>query len=233
MRTQRMVLMVVTLLCAAGGLLLLPAAEAEGFTTVRPGGRAGNWEFFLPITYIEGSTITGQGGSSADLSSDYGFGFGLGYNLNDNFAISGAWTWSQQPYDATIVSGTTGTTDHRVGEIDSTTLAINAIYYVSNKEFTPFITAGVGVTVVDTNVPTGTSDYYCWWDPYWGYICNTYTPTKNENDISYNLGIGVRWDASYSFALRAGYYKMWIDYENAAGKTPEFDLWRFELLFRL
>lgn len=233
MSYRRMFALLPMLSCVLTAGLLLPAAEAEGFTTVRPGGRGGNWEFSLPLTYIQESTVTGQGGSSAKLNSDYGFGFGLGYNFNDNFAVTGSWTWSQQPYDATIVSAATGTTDHRIGEIDSTTLSVNAVYHFSGKELTPFVTAGVGVTVVDTNIPTGSSDYYCWWDPYWGYICNTYTPTKNENDISYNLGVGVRWDASYSFGLRLGYYKMWIDYENAAGKTPDFDLWRLEVLFRL
>ena len=235
MRCRRLLRRLIVILGFAAGInLLVPGGDAQGFTTVRPGGRGGSWEFFLPVTYIASSTVSGQGGSSANLNSDIGFGFGLGYNINDRFSISGAFTWSNQSYDATIVSAGTGTSSHRVGAIDSATFSVNATYYISDKDVTPFLAAGLGVTTVDTNVPSGSSPIYsCWWDPYWGYVCGYYTPTKMSNDLSYNVGIGVRWDASTAFGLRAGYYKWWIDYENAAGGMPDIALWKLELLFRM
>ena len=235
MFSQRPFLMMLGIMvCAAGLNLVLPAADAEGFTTVRPGGRGGEWEFFLPVTYAESSSITGKGGSSAALSSDIGMGFGLAYNINDRFAISGSFTWNGQSYDATVVSSSTGTSEHRVGTLDSDTFAINATYHLSDKDLTPFVSVGAGITTLDSNIPsTDAPIYSCWYDPYWGYICGYYTPTKIRSEVSYNAGVGVRWDASPAFGLRFGFYRMWIDYTNAAGKMPSADLWRMELLLRL
>jgi opacity protein-like surface antigen len=210
--------------------LSVPVAEAQGFTTVRPGGRGGHWDFILPIIFSDSTTINGQGGSTVEVNADWSSGFGFAYNITDRFQIGGLFTGSYRSYDATIVLDN-GLTRRYSNYLDSTTLSLNGTYHLLDGAVTPFVTGGIGFTYVDTNVANGPSTGSCYYDPWWGYVCNTYTPTRTENDLSYNAGIGVRFDVSRQFGMQVGYYKTWIDFSRASG-TPDFDSFKFDLLFR-
>jgi opacity protein-like surface antigen len=207
-------------------------ADAQNFTTVRPGGRGGTWDFYLPIVYADSATIKGQNGASVDINADFGFGMGFGYNFNDNFALNGLFTWNSRSYDATRVEAGTGATQRYSNYMDSSTFSVNGVYYFLKGDITPFVTGGVGITYVDTNIQNGLGSTACWYDPWWGYVCSSYVPTKTENDVSYTAGIGVRFDLNRQFSLQGSYNKTWIDYSKATS-TPEFDTWRLDLLFRL
>jgi len=230
MRTLNRI-MVVALVIAALGVFMPEPADAQSFTTVRPGGRGGSWEFFLPLIYTESATINGQNGSSVDLNADWGMGFGFGYNFNENFQINGLFNWSSRSYDALVVNSD-GTTRRYSNYMDSSTLSLNGVYYILSGNVTPFVSGGVGITYVDTNIQNGAGSTSCWYDPWWGYVCSSYVPTKTENDISYNAGIGVRFDVNRQFGLQGGYYKTWIDFSKASS-TSDFDLWRLDFIFRM
>ncbi len=231
MKRTAIIRLVLVFAVIAMAALSVPVAEAQGFTTVRPGGRGGNWEIFLPLSYSDFATIKGQGGSSVDINPYWGFGFGVGYNVSDNFQVNGTFTWASRSYEATIVQSD-GTTKKYNNFMDSSTLSLNGVYYFLNKDFTPFVSGGVGVTYVDTNIQNGASSTACYWDPWWGYVCSSYVPTKTENDISYNAGLGVRYDINRQFGLQGGYYRTWIDISKASG-TPVFDIWRLDFIFRM
>ena len=208
-------------------------SDAQGYTTVRPGGRGGNWEFYLPLSFADSATINGQGGSSADINADWGFGFGAGYNVNDHFQVNGMINWNSRSYVATYVTTTpTEGTGKYSNYMDTSTLSLNGVYYLLNGDITPFVSVGVGITYVDTNIQTGPGSTYCWYDWVWGYVCTSSAPTKTENDISYNAGIGVRFDVNRQFSLQGSYNKTWIDFSKASG-TPDFDSWRMDLIFRM
>jgi opacity protein-like surface antigen len=215
----------------AGAALVVPVAEAQGYTTVRPGGRGGGWDFYLPLTYANSAIINGQNGTNVDINGGYGFGFGFGYNFNDNFQLNGMFTWNSRTYDATVVN-TSGTTKKYSNYMDTSTFSLNAVYYFLSGTITPFVSGGVGITYVDTNIQTGPATGTCWYDPWWGYVCDSYVPTKTENDVSYNAGIGVRFDVNRQFSLQGSYNKMWIDISKASG-SPDFDLWRMDFIFRM
>jgi outer membrane protein W len=223
--------MVVALLLAAAWAIMPDPAEAQAFTTVRPGGRGGTWDFYLPITYAESAIIEGQGGSSVDVNADWGFGFGFGYNFNDHFHLNGLMTWNSRSYDAIVVTDS-GATQRYSNYLDSSTISLNGIFYLLSGDFTPFVSAGAGITYVDTNIQDGPATGTCWYDPWWGYVCSSYVPTKTENDMSYNAGVGVRLDVNRQFGLQASYNKTWIDISKASG-TPDFDTWRLDFVFRM
>jgi len=231
MKRRTLIGLVLIVAAMAASALYVPAAEAQGFTAVRPGGRGGTSEFYLPLIYSQSATINGQGGSSVDLNADWGFGFGFGYNFTENFQLNGLFNWSSRSYDALIVNSD-GTTRRYSNYMDSSTLSVNGVYYFLSGQVTPFVSGGVGITYVDTNIQSGAGSTSCWYDPWWGYVCSSYVPTKTENDISYNAGIGVRMDLSRQFGLQFGYYKTWIDISKASG-TPDFDIWRLDLIFRM
>ena len=228
--------MVVVVLAVVAVWAVMPAtADAQSFTAARPGGRAGHWEFTLPLTYAESAKIEGQNGSSVDINSDWGFGFGFGYNVSDNFQVNGMFTWNSRSYEA-LVTGNTNTFAAPNGRysnyMETSNLSINAVYYLLSGNITPFVSGGVGITYVDTNIQTGPGESYCWYDPWYGYVCGGYVPTKTENDISYNAGIGLRVDVSPQFSLQGSFNRAWIDMSRAT-KTPEFDSWRMDFIFRM
>ena len=217
---------------AMGFVMYVPVAGAQQYMTTRPGGRAGNWEFTLPLIYTDSAMIKGQGGSSVHINSDWNTGFGFGYNINDHFQVNGLFTWAYRGYDATTVQAD-GTTRQYSNYMNTSTLAANGVFYLLDGPFTPFISGGIGYAYVNTNIPTGVGNSTCYWDPWYGYICTNYVPTKTENDWSYSAGIGVRFDASRQFALQASYNKTWLDIKQAEGGMPEFDLIKFDFIFRM
>ena len=231
MKRWMMISMALAFAAIAGAALYIPVAEAQGFTAVRPGGRGGTSDFYLPLIYGDSATISGQGGSSVDLNADWGFGFGFGYNFSDNFQLNGLFNWSSRSYDAKTVN-TDGTTRKYSNYMDSSTISVNGVYYFLKGDITPFVSGGVGITYVDTNIPTGSGSTSCWYDPWYGYVCSSYVPTKTQNDVSYNAGLGVRYDVNRQFGLQFGYYKTWIDISKASG-TPDFDIWRLDFIFRM
>ena len=231
MKRTKIIGLVLIVAAMAASALYVPAAEAQGLTAVRPGGRGGSWEFFFPLIYADSATITGQNGSSVDVNADWGFGFGFGYNVNDRLQLNGLFNWNSRSYDATVVTDT-GATQRYSNYMDTSTMSVNAVYYFLNGDITPFVSGGVGVTYVDSNIQNGPATGSCWYDPWWGYVCSSYVPTKTENDISYNAGIGVRFDVNRQFGLQAGYYKTWIDFSKASS-TSDFDLWRLDFIFRM
>ncbi len=221
-------LIIIGIVAATG---MTAVADAQSYSVVRPGGRGGTWEFLLPLIYADSTNIGGQGGSSVNLDADWGFGFGFGYNFNDNFQLNGLMTWNSRSYQATIVQ-TDGVQRKYNNYVDSSTLSLNGVYYILSGDVTPFVSGGIGLTYVDTNIPQGIGSTSCWWDPWWGYVCGTYVPTKTQNDITYNAGVGVRFDVNRQFSLQGSYNKMWMNISRAQG-IPDFDIWRLDFVFRM
>jgi opacity protein-like surface antigen len=191
------------------------------------GARAGSWEFLLPINYSTSTSFSGQGGASADLNSDVGMGLGVGYNLNNHLQLGGNVTWSSRSYNATLVD-TNGTTRRASGTLDSSTLAFNATYFFLPSGITPFVSAGIGSTFIDSNIPNGAGATTCWYDPWFGTICDT--ATKTQTAVSYTGGVGFRFAVNRAFSLQGSYNRMWIDLSNS---KPEIDVWKVDLVFRM
>ena len=69
--------------------------------------------------------------------------------------INGLFTWAYRSYDATIVDSTNGTTSSYSNYMDTSTIGLNGVYYLLGGNFTPFISAGIGYTYIDTNIQNG------------------------------------------------------------------------------
>jgi opacity protein-like surface antigen len=220
--------LIVVIMCFA---ILTVDADAQSFTTSRPGGRAGSWDFFMPLTYNPSSNWSGQSGSTVDLNATWGFGFGFGYNITDHFQVNGLFSWSARNYDATIVNANTGAPSRYSNTLYSSTFSLNGIWYILEGNISPFVSGGLGVTYLDTNIQSGAGSTTCWWDPWYGYVCGSSAPTKTESDVSYNVGLGVRFDLSRQFALQPSYSKVWLD--RGSNGTPDFDVWRLDFVFRM
>ena len=214
--------------------VLTTDADAQSYVTSRPGGRAGTWDFFMPLTFMPAWSFDGLGGSRADLDATWGFGFGFGYNFSDHFQMNGLFSWSARNYTATQ-QGAGGGLPKQYGNTEySSTFSLNGIFYLLPGDISPFVSGGVGWTYVDTSIPTGYGGgTTCWWDPWYGYVCGSSYPTKTESDWTYSLGVGVRFDLGRSFSLQPSYNRAWIDISRASGGTPYFDIYRLDFIFRM
>jgi opacity protein-like surface antigen len=220
-------IMVFTLLAVIASTMYASAASAEGSSRHR----ADTWEFSLQFIDTSSAIINGEGGASVDINSDWGFGFGFGYNYTDQLQLGGTLSWSQRSYDATTVDSSNNLTNYS-NYLDTSTFALNGVYYFMDKNITPFVSGGIGFTYIDTNIQDGPASGSCWYDPWWGYICNSYVPTKTQTDFSYNAGIGLRFELNRDFSIQASYNKIWIDISQATS-TPEFDAWKIDFIFRI
>ncbi|WP_290522783.1 outer membrane beta-barrel protein [Alcanivorax sp.] len=187
--------------------------------------RAERWEGSFRVIGLEGQTVSGERGSSVDITDDVGFGFDMAYNRDEHLSLGFALEWLETDFRSDTTSDANGSFDGR-GELEMTTMNLNATWHFARKALTPYVHGAVGATYLDTNVATGPSVPVCWYDPWWGYYCGLDTPTLNDTVFSYEVGAGLRLDMSDTAFMRAGYSQQWLDVDRGAG-TVDQGLWRF------
>ena len=219
MKSKNVVYGILRLVCISL-LMLANASKAD---------REGKMDFAFTIPYFNGKEFNFDGGSSAELNSDPGFGFSFAYNYTDKLAGRVDMTFNSVSYDATRVLDDGNQTSQFInGSVDSSTFRVGGSYYFTTGNFTPFVDANIGWNFIDSNVASGPPNTICWWDPWWGYICDSYVPTYTENSLTYGLGLGVRAEVFDSGYIRLGYFIDYVDFDNAAG-TDDFDSFRLEI----
>lgn len=219
------------LLRLAASMLL--AVYAMGAAGQESGHRAGRWDFTLQPQYTDSTTVSGNNGSGATIQGAWGFGFGFAYNFDNHFALGGDFYWSNANYRSTAAPavGNAGSAYTVSGNLVSNTLRMNGTWNLLPTSFTPFVSAGIGATYVDTNIPDGPPSNVCWWDPWWGYYCGSVVPTKSNTYFSYNAGAGLRWDVNRAIFLRAVAVRQWIDVGGPVG-SPAMDQYRIDIGFK-
>ena len=203
-------------------------ALLTGATAVDAQDREDRWEFNLGTFYQLGTTIDGQEGTGLDTDNDFGFSLGGGYNFTDRLATTFGFQWAGVGYDSTALDEDLNPVDIS-GKYDSFTLSGNLVYYFSDGPLSPYVGAGIGWTWIDTRIPNGPPYTWCWWDPWWGYVCSTSYPTETIDAFSYQATLGLRYefDDDRTF-LRLGYTSQWMDFDSASG-TPRFDVITLDL----
>lgn len=211
----------------AGLALCIPAAQAAN----RGNNGAGSLEFNVPLNYMSSSTYDSGDGSSAQLNSAFGLGFGMGYNFTDNFQVNGQFSWGSRNYKATVVPVPPATGTSYSNTLYTSTISVNAVYYFMAGDFSPFVSGGIGSSFLDSNItdPSAGGGGGCYYYPYWGYSC--YEPTKTSTNVSYNYGLGVRYDVNRGFAIEGSWNQLYID--TSSGSTPTNDIWRANFIFRM
>jgi len=220
----------VVITCAMALLLgAAGSASAQAFGAPSSHDRAGRWEGFFGARLLLSDSADFAGGSSIDTEDDLGFAFGMGYNFNNHWSLSGEMSWADLSYDGDVVSGTDSTISERIsGELDVGTIGATLTFHLLEGPLTPYASASLGWTWIDTNIATGSPEFGCWWDPWWGYICTPVVDTVSDDSTNYGLGLGLRWDFGPSAFARFGYEQRWLDIQNANG-TPDFGSFRLDV----
>ena len=207
-----------------GMVLLAPWATAQDSQ------RTGRSQFSFPITFTSGASYDSDGRTTIDVSDDVGWGLGFGFNLSEKLAVGGEFTWLDASYDAFLARDFDGNgiQDDSIevsGTLDATNFQAFAQYNIMPRRFTPFVRGSLGWTWIDSNIPAGPATGGCYWDPWWGYICDTYQPTFSDSMFAYGAAAGVRAElGNRNFFVEGSYNMLWIDFDKAG--TQSFDGFR-------
>jgi len=185
------------------------AAESE---------RAQKWQGSIPLTFTSGASYDNNG-TSVDLNDDLGWGFGFGYNINERFLVGSNFTWLSASYKATFdtfdnVGNPTGNANVS-GTLDASNFQIFGQYNILKGKITPFLQASFGWSWIDSNIPAGLPQTGCYWNPWYGYICNTYQPTYEATPFAYGAAAGLHAEIGDKFYLEASYNYLWVDFSQA------------------
>ncbi len=213
------------LVAGSGG----PAALAQ-VPGMGPGPeRAGTWEAYGGLRWNFGETVDFDGGSTIETDDEASLGFGFGYNFSEHLLVGGDMSFGTVDYDGRLQSADDPDVSQGIsGEFDVFSIAANATWHFMEGPLTPFVSAMLGYTSVDTNIAEGPPQTGCWWDPWYGYICTSFVDTKTEDAFTYGLAVGGRWDFARGWFARLSYEERWLDIGEASG-TPSFGGLRLDI----
>ena len=146
-------------------LLVLIALLACGPALAQQSSRNGTWEVYLGPVFTDGKSYSFEGGASARTDTGVGLNFGFARNIDRHWNFGMDFGWSEQDYRATVQPGPGNVfpAGNINGTIESSTLRFHGTYHFLSGNFTPFVTGGLGWTYVDTNIPSGLPESFCWY----------------------------------------------------------------------
>jgi opacity protein-like surface antigen len=205
---------------AGRALVLIAALLAAVPAAAQSSSRSGHGEIFIYPLFIDGKSYSFDGGSSARTDTGVGLGFGYNYNFDTHWSAGVEVEWAEQDYRATVQPGDGNflREGNINGTIESRTLRFQGTYNLLARNFTPYATAGLGWTYIDTNIPTGLPETFCWYYPWYGSYCGTYVPTETTTKFSYNAALGLRWDIGRAL-IRGQVGRQWVDFGGSYGSS--------------
>jgi opacity protein-like surface antigen len=203
----------VTILTAAA---LLAAVPAFGQSSRR----AGTSEVYLGPVFTDGKNYSFDGGSSARTETGFGINVGYAYNFSQHLAAGVEFAWSEADYRATVAPGpgNPNSVSTLNGTLETGTVRFLGNFHFLSGPFTPYVTGGLGWTYIDTNIPAGLPEFFCWYYPWYGQYCASYVPTHSTTKFSYNAGLGLRLDAGkgvFKFLVNS----QWADFGGSYGSA--------------
>ena len=208
-----------------------PGESGGGLFRAGPSGRQGRWEARAGASLGDTADVDFEGGTTAEIDSGVGFLLGVGYHYSDRLQFGSTFSFDQKDYEAEIVGDAAGESFTAQGSLDTMSIMVDASYNFLTGPFTPFVVGSVGWSWVDTNVATEPPSVGCWWHPWYGYICTSWQDTRTLDGLTYELGVGMRYDFNDTFAADGSYRMRWVDFEHAAD-SPSFDGLQLNLIWK-
>ena len=181
------------------------------------GSRDGRFEASVILAYQTGQDVSSEGGSSLDIESTTGWGVSFGWNWTDRVNLQYRLLSTSPRYSIVVVPEDPDLfippVEHKMSKYSH---QLNATYHFMKGSFTPFVVGGIGYGTLDSNIASEPPSASCWWDPWWGYICVGEWKTYKASEITYNLGVGLRWDINNAIFSRAVYSREFISLDNGS-----------------
>jgi hypothetical protein len=211
-------------------LLFIAVALISFNVNAVTGSRAEKWEFFLAPQYTNSKVLQFDNGAEADINARSSLGFGFGYNLDSNIELSVVFAASSANYTGTrIIDDGSDTPEKFTSNLYTSTINFGFTYNILKAPFTPYISANLGSTYIDSGIPTGNIVTGCWWDPWYGYICTPSAQTYTSTNFTYGASAGLRYDFNGKAYIKGGVGKNYIDINSS--NTPDFTTYQFSFGF--
>jgi len=181
------------------------------------GSRDGRFEASVILAYQTGQDVSSEGGSSLDIESTTGWGVSFGWNWTDRVNLQYRLLSTKPQYTAVVVPEDPDELIQEVEhEMSNYSHQLNVTYHFMKGPITPFVVGGIGYGTLDSNIASAPPTASCWWDPWWGYICVGEWKTFEASEITYNLGVGLRWDINNAIYSRAVYSREFFSLDNGS-----------------
>ena len=188
--------------------------------------RVKKWDFYLAPQVTNSKVLQFDNGAEADINKHSSIAFGLGYNINSHIELSLDFASSNANYTSTAVpedpAESPVTSTH---SLYTSSIKFGFTFNLLSTPFTPYVTANVGSTYIDSGVYTGNVGTGCWWYPYWGYVCGPVAQTYTSTELTYGAALGLRYDFNRKLYIKGDVGKNYIDFGNS--NTPDFTTYRF------
>lgn len=187
--------------------------------------RVKKWEFYLAPQITDSKDLQFENGATANLEQDSSLGFGVGYNLSSHIELALEFVSNDTNYTSTAIPEDPAESPVTSrGSIYTSTINFGFTFNFLTTPFTPYVTANLGSTYIDSGVYTGNVGSGCWWYPYYGYICGPVAQTYTSTELSYGAALGLRYDFNRKLYMKGEARKSFIDMGNS--NTPDFDTLR-------
>lgn len=202
--------------------LALTSFKAQAFTD----SRVDKWEFFLAPQFTNSKVLQFEGGAEADINERSSLGFGFGYNVNANVELDVQFSSSTGNYTTTAMPENPIELPIK-GSASLYTSNINFgfTYNLVKGPFTPYVSANLGYTYIDSGIPTGDIGTYCYYYPYYGYVCTPIAETYTSSEFNYGAGIGLRYDFNRKIYIKGDVNQNYLDINSS--NTADFTTYRF------
>lgn len=219
-----------TLIKATNATLLLSLSLLATGSQAVPGSRKGQWQISLIPSYTSSQVVTFEGGATADINSHSGFAIGIGYNFSDHVELDLDIGSADGNYTGTrILDDGSQTPQQYNGSFYTSHMNLGLTYNFMASRLTPFIKGNLGLTYVDSGIPTGNIGSVCWWDPWWGYFCGPYAQTYTASELSYGADLGLRFDITRNVFLKGSAGRSYFDFDKSS--STGFTIYKFTVGF--
>ena len=191
--------------------------------------RVKKWEFFLAPQVINSKALQFEHGGEANISKRSSLAFGFGYNLNSNIELGGRFSSSSSSMSGTIIKDDgEDTAVPFTSNLYTSSINFDFTYNILSGPFTPYVTANLGYTYLDSGIPTGNIGTGCGWYFGW-YYCGPVAQTFTTSEFNYGAGLGLRYDFNRKLYIKGGVSKNIIDINST--NTPDFTIYQFIIGF--
>ncbi len=208
------------------GIVPLVTALAQIPMATEAFDRIGKTEVYGIGQYLHSSDINFDapfGGTTKVKMDDTGLGgFGIAYHFNDFISIQGDFMFGGATFNANVPDNFGGNINFKQDAFIQSG-RFNVTYNIINRRITPFITAGLGYQYTETELENAPPVGYCWWDPWWGWVCYYDHPHAWQTDFTWNAGAGFRWNITDNFFVKATAGATWLEYSGSHGITTQIE----------
>jgi len=188
--------------------------------------RVEKWEFYLAPKLTNSKVLQFENGAEADINKRSSLAFGFGYNINAHIELSMEFGSSSANYTSTIIPEDPAESPQQSTQsLYTSSLNLGFTYNILSGPLTPYITASIGSTYIDSGIFTGNVGTGCWYYPYWGYVCGPVAQTYTATEINYGGALGLRYDFNRKLYMKGDVGKNYLDFDSS--NTSDFTTYRF------